>query len=199
MSGLLSSLEHWDKVATLWINHFHSPASDAIWLFFSSKTVWIPFYLLLIYIMIRKLGWKKALAAIVAIVLAVAACDQLANLVKDAACRLRPNKDHWMIERGLHILQKGGLYGFFSAHAATCFSVASCSSSIVRGQLGGRLERVWAPVLYCWAALISLSRIFVAKHYLGDVLAGAAVGVIVGLFLAGSLKAIMKATAMTRE
>jgi membrane-associated phospholipid phosphatase len=33
-----------------------------------------------------------------------------------------------------------------------------------------------------WAALVSASRIFVGKHFLGDVLVGTAVGITVGYF-----------------
>jgi undecaprenyl-diphosphatase len=38
--------------------------------------------------------------------------------------------------------------------------------------------------MFSWATLVALSRIFVGKHYLGDVMAGAIVGAIAGYFLA---------------
>ena len=34
--------------------------------------------------------------------------------------------------------------------------------------------------MYTWAALVAISRVFVGKHYLGDVLAGAIIGAIAG-------------------
>lgn len=177
----MSILEYWDKCATLWINSFHSQVSDRIWLLFSDKEVWIPLYVLIAVLLFVKLGWKKAIVAILCIALTVAACDQFANLVKDAAARLRPNKDQWMIERGLHILEKGGKYGFFSAHAANSFGLAMVTSRLLRAHSRNRdMLRLYNPVIFSWAVLVSLSRIFVAKHFLGDVFVGMLVGLLFG-------------------
>ena len=181
---MLNTLEHWDKCATLWINSLHTPASDQIWLFFSAKSVWIPFYVLLLVLLFRRLGWKRALIALAAIALTVVACDQGANLIKNTVCRLRPNKDPWMIEHGVHILEKGGLYGFFSAHAANCFGVAMCASRLMGTKKPSGVWRAYNPVIFTWAALVAASRIFVAKHFLGDVLVGASVGMLFGYILA---------------
>ena len=30
-----------DKAATLWVNSFHTPFTDSVWLFFSNKWVWV--------------------------------------------------------------------------------------------------------------------------------------------------------------
>ena len=38
--------------------------------------------------------------------------------------------------------------------------------------------------MYSWATLVAISRIFVGKHYLGDILAGSAIGVLAGLAFA---------------
>jgi undecaprenyl-diphosphatase len=37
--------------------------------------------------------------------------------------------------------------------------------------------------MFTWAALVAISRIFVGKHYLGDVIVGTLVGLIIGYTL----------------
>ena len=58
-----------DQAATLWINSFHTPFTDSVWIFFSKVEVWIPLYALVAFFLFRRLGWKRALVAIAAIAL----------------------------------------------------------------------------------------------------------------------------------
>lgn len=178
---LMVSLERLDQDATLAINLLNSPLSDKIWTFFSMQEVWYVLYLAVAIEIIRVRGWKRGLINMVAIILTIVACDQLANVFKDGFCRLRPMFDPYMLENGIHIVaEKSGLYGFFSAHAAN--SVGFAVSSLVALRASGKKRYNVYSVLICiWAVLVSMSRIFVAKHFLGDVIVGAAFGVLFGL------------------
>ena len=156
-------------------------------MFFSDKLVWIPMYVGIIALLFWKLGWKKALIVLAGILLTFGFCDQFSNLIKNAVCRIRPLNDEFMVASGLHILEGGGGYGFFSAHAANALGLA-CSSFIgLRTYLIGRSEKTpwWIKAyggwMFFWAAMVSISRIFVGKHYLGDVIVGSIVGSIGGL------------------
>ena len=62
-----------------------------------------------------------------------------------------------------------------SSHAANAFGQAFLFSWCVRGT---------EYYLYTFAGLVALSRVFVGVHYPGDVIAGAALGVLIGLSLA---------------
>ena len=42
----------------------------------------------------------------------------------------------------------------------------------------------YAIFMYTWATLVAVSRIFVGKHYLGDVLVGICVGIVAGMMFA---------------
>ena len=66
----------------MWLNGIWCPASDAVWLFFSNKLVWIPLYLVVLFFFFRRLGWKRALVAIAALALTILCCDQLAGVFK---------------------------------------------------------------------------------------------------------------------
>ena len=125
-------LEQLDRSWTLTINSLHSSFTDPIMWFFSDKKVWIPFYVALVALMFWKLGWKKALVLLAAVALTVLCCDQLANLIKHWVQRVRPVNDPLMIEQGLHVLEWGGGFSFFSAHAANAFGVACCTSTVFR-------------------------------------------------------------------
>ena len=111
-------MEKADQLATLEINSWHSGITDPIWEFFSNIPIWIPMYLLIVALIIWRLGWKKGLIVIAAAALTFGFCDQFSNFIKALTERLRPCNDPYMISKGLHILEQGGKYGFFSAHAA---------------------------------------------------------------------------------
>ena len=85
-----TTLDGWDRQLTLWLNGFNSPWSDAFWQFFSQVRIWFPFYVLAVIFLFWRRGWKRGLTALVVMALAVTCCDQLCNLVKDVAARLRP-------------------------------------------------------------------------------------------------------------
>lgn len=172
-----------DQQITLTINSWHSAISDPIWAFFSDKIVWIPMYVAIIALLIWKLGWKKGLVVVAAAALTFAFCDQFSNVVKHAVGRTRPLKDEFMLANGLHVLEKGGGYSFFSAHAANAFGLA-CST--FAGFCAGYDKKpswlkAYGTWMFFWAAMVSISRIFVGKHYLGDVIVGSIVGSIGGL------------------
>ena len=178
--GILAGLEQADRSASLFINSLNSPLSDPVWQFFSDKLVWIPLYLAVLVFFFLKPGWKSALKCLVACVLTILICDQFSNLIKDACARLRPCHDPWMLSHGLHMLEgKGNLYGFFSAHAANAMGFALCSAFCFK-KGSGRKMTAYTVLIVIWALLVGISRIFVGKHFLGDVLVGFAVGALVG-------------------
>lgn len=182
-------LHHVDKDVTLAINSLHCPVSDYIWQVFSDKEIWYVLYLVVLFFFFRRLGWKKALVVTVTCILCVVACDQLGNVCKDFFQRLRPCRDAEMISRGLHMLEgRGSMYGFYSAHAANTMGFAACSYWGFRNDSRYSYRR-YGIIITIWALLVGISRVFVGKHFLGDVLVGFVVGFAIGRALAalGSL------------
>ena len=177
---IIASLEQADRSASLFINSLNSPLTDPVWQFFSNKLVWIPLYLAVLVFFFLKFGWKTALKCLAACVLTIVICDQFSNLIKDACARMRPCHDPWMVTHGLHMLEgKGNLYGFFSAHAANAMGFALCSALCIK-QGSGRKTTAYTVLIVIWALLVGISRVFVGKHFLGDVLVGFGVGALVG-------------------
>ncbi len=184
-------IHRFDQDLTLKINSWNSSISDPFWEFMSDIPVWIPMYLLIVAYIIWRLGWKKGLIVVAGALLTFGFCDQFSNIVKEAVARLRPLNDEYMIANGLHILEKGGKYGFFSAHSANAFGLAT--STLIGLRIDKRLKyRGYAAWMYSWATLVAVSRIFVGKHYLGDCLVGIIVGAAAGLAFASLAKLIIK-------
>ena len=183
---MIGALEQLDKTWTLAINSLHTPFTDRMWMFFSGRTEWIPLYVLVIALLIWRLGWKKGLVMVLTTALCILCVDQFANLIKNSVMRLRPGCDPEMLERGLYVLIPSGAksYGFFSAHAGNALAFAVCTLKALR--MGRDAEqRPWKGLcsaysifIVIWAVLVGLSRIFVGKHFLGDVLTGFVVGLI---------------------
>jgi undecaprenyl-diphosphatase len=175
-----------DQLLTLEINSWNSFITDPVWQFFSAKLVWAPMYAAIIALLIWKLGWKRGLVAVGAALLTFVFCDQFANLVKAAVGRIRPLHDTFMVDHGLHILERGGGLSFFSAHAANAFGLATCTYFGLSRLLAGNSEakpkwlKAYGIWMFIWAVLVAISRIFVGKHYLGDVMVGALVGALAG-------------------
>lgn len=178
MPEFFIQLHHIDKDVTFAINSLHCPVSDFIWGVFSNKYIWFAMYLLIAALLFRNLGWKKGIAASISIILTIIFCDQGANFVKDAVARLRPCCDGEMISKGFRLLEWSGPieYGFFSAHAANAMGFA-VASLIAFSNDKTRSCKGYGFFIVTWAFLVGISRVFVGKHFLGDVLAG---------FLAGS-------------
>lgn len=185
------NIHHIDQQITLLLNSWNSGISDHIWLIFTNIPIWIPMYILIIALVMMRLGWKKGLIVVAAAVLTFAFCDQFSNLVKEATERLQPCNDPYMLHNGLHVLEGGGKYGFFSAHAANAFGLAT--STVIGLRLDKRLKyRGYATWMYVWATMVALSRIFVGKHYLGDVIVGICVGLTAGWAFGSLAKIVIK-------
>ena len=179
-----------DHDITLGLNALHTPVLDSIMLFLSSSKVWIPLYVLIAVLMFipkwygRKspafcLGgriplWLTGLIGVLAVALCFGLTEQITNLVKEWAARPRPGHDP-LLEGMLHLPEgSGGLYGFFSAHASNTFGLAVLTALMFR--------RGWYSAgILTWAALVSFSRIYLAKHFTTDVLCGAAAGALIAL------------------
>lgn len=178
---MIDRLHSLDQEITLAINSVHGTLSDSLWIFMSDKKVWAPLYIMAIVLLVWKLGWKKALVSIVFIVLSIVATDQIGNLVKDSVCRLRPCYNSYMLDNGLRMLEsRGHHFGFYSAHAADAFGFVSCAASCLFSMDRIRTNRRYLAAGAAWASMVSISRVFVGKHFFGDILAGALVGCLIG-------------------
>jgi len=190
---IADQLIQWDQNATLWINGLNTPATDAFWLLMSDTRVWFPAYAVLAVMLFYRLGWKRGLVVFLSVILAVVLCDQIPYHIRNAVQRLRPCFCEEMVSGGLHLPTNpgGGYWGFFSCHASNVFGLITCAL------LGFRNDKThtynaFAFWGYLWASLVAVSRIMLGRHYLGDVLVGAAFGILFGWGIALAARQVLK-------
>ena len=173
-----------DKHVTLWINSLGTPGWDGFWLFLSNSKVWFPAYAVVMFVMVRRLGWKKGLLVVASLILTVVLTDQLSDLIKGSLHRLRPAFDVWMVENGLRVpVKHWHWYGFFSGHASNTFGFVAASYLGLKNDTQHSYKAYgWGVCI--WAVLVCLSRIMLGAHYLGDILVGILFGLAVGTAVA---------------
>lgn len=165
-----------DQKIFLALNAMHWAATDFLWSQFSKNIIWLPLYIWLIYLFWNEFKtqiWKVLLS----ISLLILVSDQTCNLAKNGFQRLRPCHDP-IISAQTHTVNNncGGSYGFFSGHAANSFALFAFVLALFRKKHRG-IE--WVMLTY--AALVSLSRIFLGVHYPLDILCGALCGTLYGI------------------
>jgi undecaprenyl-diphosphatase len=153
----------------------HSFLVDRAMILLSDPSTWtLASFIFLIFVIKSKN--KKMLAFFLAALISLAISDLISfEIVKPLVGRERPC---WMLEHVTMILGKcGGSYGFTSNHAANAFAVW-----IVTAKTQGL--RSWQSLLLITIAfLVSLSRVFLGVHFVGDVVGGAILGILVGFSL----------------
>lgn len=68
---------------------------------------------------------------------------------------------------------RGGLYGFFSGHAANSFGLAMFFVLLVK-------HRWFSLSVLIWAFLNSIIRTYLGVHFVGDIVVGAVTGMLIG-------------------
>lgn len=164
-----------DFLVMLIINGPMGGLADRFFYNTSSKLIWLPVILSIVYTVARRSGnWKKALMLILIIIAVCALCDQTAGVIKRSVERFRPSHTSGLslmlyYINGYH----GGRYGFVSAHAANCFGMALYLSLLFN-------KRFTSYTLFITAVLVSFSRIYLGVHFPGDILGGACLGILIG-------------------
>jgi undecaprenyl-diphosphatase len=176
---IIEKLNALDVRLFLSLNKHHNAFFDPIMYWASNKYFWVPFYLLIVILIIRAYK-KRSILIFICTGILITLSDQLSSaVIKPLVKRLRPS--HNPALAGLVHLSSagpGGLYGFVSGHATNCFALFIFLTII--------LCKKFTPlkwVLFIWAIVVSYSRIYVGVHYPGDVICGAALGSIIGYVL----------------
>ena len=169
-------LNNWDHQLFLFLNGLHVGWLDPVMTFISSELGWIPFYAVLVFLVFYKYKWE-GLWVLLGVAVAITLSDQIAShLFKPMVMRLRPCHDP--LTKDLVYLPDGhcgGLYGFMSSHASNTFALAS----LIYMTMKKHYSKIgW--VMFPWAALVSYSRIYMGAHFPGDVICGAALGILLG-------------------
>ena len=159
-----------------WINQHHCGVADYVLYAFTQHWMWAVMIVIFFAVAVIKAPERKWWWLLVT---GIALCFLLADRItvmcfKDVFQRLRPC--HALPDvRMIFGMGCGGQYGFVSGHAANSFAVAMFFALWCR-----KYVKAMPYVAFGWAAIVSYSRPYLGKHYPGDIICGALLGLLIG-------------------
>jgi membrane-associated phospholipid phosphatase len=152
---------------------------DLVLPFLREAQFWLPFYLFLMVFSALNFG-RKGWWWVLAFALTAALCDFVSSqLIKENIFRLRPCRDPML----LHDIFVRAKYcpkssSFTSSHATTHFGL-----SMFLFQTFKNISKWWI-LIFAWPVVICYTQVYVGVHYPIDVIAGGAMGCILGIMMA---------------
>ena len=173
---MLEKLLSFDTQLFIYLNGLGSETFDPFWLLITKQINWLPFFLLLAYLIIKKLGAKQTLIVLLFIAVLLTITDQTTNLFKNGFQRLRPCNDP-SLNTFIRVVKKSYSFSFFSGHAANTMSVATFLYFIFKNKIK------YFGVIFIWPLIFAYSRIYLGLHYPIDILTGYFFGFIFGFMM----------------
>ena len=159
---MLEKLIQLDVQLLVFLNGLGSATYDGLWLFITKQSNWTPFFLVLLYLVYKKIGIKSTLYLLLFVTLLLVVTDQTTNLFKVTFQRLRPcnNPD---INSIIRLVKPSNSFSFFSEHAA--------NSSATMTFLFLLLKKYYrfAFLLFLFPLIFAYSRIYLGLHYPLDI------------------------------
>ncbi len=175
---MLETLKEIDTQWFLWINSHNTTALDWTMWTLSQHWSWAVVIVLAFVLLTLRQEPRRWWLVAIGVVLCFLLADQGSVLIKDTVCRLRPC--HALEDVRMFRTHCGGQYGFVSSHAANAFAVALFF--VLR--YWKRMKRQWPLLLLIvWALATSYSRAYLGKHYPGDLVCGALLGIAIGVLI----------------
>lgn len=179
---MIEAIDQFDRTITLFLNGQHVDWLDKPMLLISNPLVSIPWFVFLFYLVYKKYNAKTMLLSMAGIGLVVLLCDRISvELFKNIFERLRPTHQP-EINQLIHTVtgwngQKynGGKFGFVSSHATNYFGMGIFFYLVLRPLK----KRIWW-IIFGWVILVAYSRIYLGVHYVGDILGGTLLGLVLG-------------------
>lgn len=166
---------HWDQkllilINTVWISPYADLFFGFITNFHKNYKYSIPLAISLIAWLLI-IDWRGAFKVLLSLILVVAISDLVCyRIIKKHVERPRP-KDNSELVGQLRLIGQAQGTSFPSNHTSNCFAAAVV--------LIGNFRRRY--LFYTFAGLIGYSRIYLGVHYPSDVIAGAIIGILVGV------------------
>lgn len=174
---LIETIKQLDTSFFFVINRNHNTFFDKFFYLCSDKYFWIPFYAIIVFLIIRKYKPKTIVLILLSIILLVFLTDQTSvKIFKENFMRYRPCHN-LKIKHLIHLVGDscGGMYGFVSSHATNTAGLAMFLFLLFKNNFSK-----YAWLIFIWVALNAYSRVYLGVHYPADVLVGALLGILIG-------------------
>jgi undecaprenyl-diphosphatase len=172
----MDTLINADIELLIYLNNLGTVQWDRFWLILSDKLSAIPLYGLLLFLSFKQFGLKKTMWMLLFIAVIITFSDQTSNLFKYGFKRLRPCHDESIFD-SIRLVKEhcGGLYSYFSAHAANAMAIAIFFGFLLKDKF-----KYLGAVLVIWAVLVAYSRVYIGVHFPLDILTGMLFGLLYG-------------------
>lgn len=175
-----------DPQILIYLNSLGSEQWDPIWLAITNQLNWIPLFLIILFLLVRQFGVKKAAFTLLFIAILVAFSDQFTNLVKGLTARTRPCNTPEMQEYLRNLSYKPRGFSFWSGHA----SLSTAFTVFIISLLRKNYKYIYFLVLF--PMVFGYSRIYLGVHYPLDVTVGYVSGTIIGISFYHLFKFVFK-------
>lgn len=165
-----------DQQLLIFLNNLGSTTWDSFWLFATKQQNWIPYFLLLLYFVVRKYGWRQTGWIVLCIAFLILICDQTTNLFKYTVERLRPCNEPGVAEHLRSIITRKS-FSFISGHSSNSMAVTVFLVALLRPYYK---NVYW---LFFWPLLFAYSRIYLGLHYPLDILCGFGWGILMAILV----------------
>lgn len=171
---MLEKLLQLDVQLLVFLNSLGSTTYDGLWLFITKQSNWTPFFLVLLYLVFKKIGIKSTLYLLLFVTLLLVVTDQTTNLFKVTFHRLRPCNNP-EINSIIRLVKASNSFSFFSGHAANSMATMTFLFLILKKQYR------YAFLIFLFPLIFAYSRIYLGLHYPLDILTGYLFGATFGI------------------
>ena len=171
---MLEKLLQLDVQLLVFLNSLGSTTYDGLWLFITKQSNWTPFFLVLLYLVFKKIGVKSTLYLLLFVTLLLVVTDQTTNLFKVTFQRLRPCNNP-EINSIIRLVKASNSFSFFSGHAANSMATMTFLFLILKKQYR------YAFLIFLFPLIFAYSRIYLGLHYPLDILTGYLFGATFGI------------------
>lgn len=185
-NNFLDSIIEKDTQLLIYLNNFGSEQWDSFWIFITNQFNWIPLFVIILVLILKRFGFKKGVFTLLFMVVLVTFSDQFTNLVKYSVNRVRPCNVPELQEYLRQIPYRSRGKSFWSGHA--CLSTTFTTFVILL--LRSRFKFIYFLVLF--PIFFGYSRIYLRVHYPIDVTTGYVVGIALGYLLYKSFGLLFK-------
>ncbi len=168
-----------EKIVTLdtqlfvFLNSLGSPTFDSLWLIITKQVYWTPFFVLLGYLIYKKIGIKNLGIVIVFIALLLLVCNESVEFFKETFKRIRPCNNP-EIKDIIRIVHQSNTFSFFSGHAANSMATMTFLFLLLKKHYQ------YSYLIFLYPLIFAYSRIYLGVHYPTDILTGYLFGGIYG-------------------